>query len=107
MELSSADDDTSGSATAREPSEEEMELSLEEVRNAKRKQRTRYTLICTPAICQNVRTNTLQTQNTFRRRRYGSASRRFVKRIVEALIHGYEPQSTQLVSFTFRLYPNR
>jgi len=85
MELSSADDDTSGSATAHEPSEEEMELNLEEVRNAKRKQRTRYTFICTTVIRRNVGTNTLQTQNTFRRRRYGSAPRRYVKRIVQAL----------------------
>ena len=45
MELSSADEDTSGSATVQEPSEEEMELNLEDVRNAKRKQRTRYTFI--------------------------------------------------------------
>ena len=77
MELSSADDeDTSGSATAQEPSEEEMELSLEEVRNSKRKQRARYAFICTAVISQKV-----QTQNTFRRRPYGSAPRRYVKRI--------------------------
>jgi len=60
MELSSADDDTSGSATAKEPSEEEMDLSLEEVRNAKRKQRTRYTFICTTVIRRNFGMNTLQ-----------------------------------------------
>jgi len=107
MELSSADDDTSGSATGQEPSEEEMEPSLEEVRNAKRKQRTRYTFICTTVMRRNVGTNTLQTRNTFRRRRYGSAQRRYVKSIVQALIHGYETQSTRLVSFTFRLYPSR
>jgi hypothetical protein len=86
MELSSADDGTSGSATAQEPSEEEMELSLEEVRNAKRKQRTRYTFLCTTVIRRNVGTNTLQTQNTFRRLRNGSAPRHYVKRIVQALI---------------------
>ena len=69
MELSSADDDASGSATAQEPSEEETELSLEEVRNAKRKQRTRYTFVCTIVICRNVGTKTLQTQDTLRRLR--------------------------------------
>jgi hypothetical protein len=103
MELSSTDDDTSGSATAQEPSEEELELNLEEVRNAKRKQRTRYTFICTTVICRNVGTNMLQTQNIFRRRPYGSAPRSYVVRIVQT----FERQSTRLDSFTFRLYPSR
>jgi hypothetical protein len=107
MEVSSADDNTSGSATAQEPSEEEMELSLEEVRNAKRKQRTRYTFICTNIIRRNVGTNTLQTQNTFRMLWYASAPRRYVVRIVHALIHGFEPHSIRIISFTFRLYPSR
>jgi len=80
MELSSADGDTSGSATAQEPSEEEMELNLEEVRNAKRKQRTRYTFICTTVIRRNVGTNTPQIQNMFSWRQYGSSLRRYLKR---------------------------
>ena len=100
QELFSADDDTSGSATAQEPSEQETELSLEEVRNAKRKQRTRYTLICTTVIHRNVGTE-------FRWCPYGSSPRRYVIRIVQALIHGFEPHSTRLVSFTFRVYPSR
>lgn len=60
QEVFSGDDVTSGSATAQEPSEEETEHSLEDIRNVKRKQRTRYTFIRTTAIRRNVGTNTLQ-----------------------------------------------
>jgi hypothetical protein len=45
QEAFSGDDDTSRSPTVHEPSEEEIELSPEEVRNVKRKQRARYKLI--------------------------------------------------------------
>jgi hypothetical protein len=45
QEAFSADDDTSRSPTVHEPSEEEIELSPEEVKNVKRKQRARYKLI--------------------------------------------------------------
>jgi trehalose-6-phosphate synthase len=78
----SGDDVTSGSATAQEPSEEEPEVSLEDVRNAKRKQRTRYNFICKTVIRENV--YTVMLQDTYTRRPYGSAPRRYVIRIVGA-----------------------
>jgi hypothetical protein len=50
QEVFSGDDDTSRSPTVHEPSEEEIELNLEEVWNAKRKQRARYMLFDTIGI---------------------------------------------------------
>ncbi|GFG40059.1 hypothetical protein Cfor_01409, partial [Coptotermes formosanus] len=82
QEMISGDDVTSGSATAQEPSEEEPEVSLEDVRNAKRKQRTRYNFICKTVIRENV--YTVMLQDTYTRRPYGSAPRRYVIRIVGA-----------------------
>jgi hypothetical protein len=62
QEVFSGDDDTSRSPTVHEPSEEEIELNLEEIWNAKRKQRARYTrmLIDTIGIGGKFSSNTLR-----------------------------------------------
>jgi hypothetical protein len=79
QEVFSGDDDTSRSPTVHEPSEEEMELNLEEVWNAKRKQRARYTFIGTTGISgnfsSNILRNILSRYKVFIRYPYGSVPR--------------------------------